>query len=111
MKVFNWIQLGKIVRAATMSVGGPDASGDASGSDESSLGASSPGAPDPNCQNCAHFQNDPAHIEAVYPGLTAMSSGFASVRDRDGVCDHNQLYLSARDSCPHFCAGKGRGRS
>jgi hypothetical protein len=56
----------------------------------------------PRCQNCAHFQNDPALIEAAYPGLTTMSSGFASVRDRDGLCNYNQIYLSARDSCPHF---------
>jgi hypothetical protein len=56
----------------------------------------------PICQECAYFQNDPALIEAVYHGLTVMSSGFASVRDRDGFCNYNQLYLSARDSCPHF---------
>jgi hypothetical protein len=54
------------------------------------------------CQDCAHFQNDPAHIEQAFPGLTSMSSGFASVRDIDGLCDHHQLYLSARDCCPHF---------
>ncbi len=54
------------------------------------------------CQNCTHFQNGPAVIEAAYPGLTIMSSGFASVRDQDGLCNYNQLYLSARDSCPHF---------
>jgi hypothetical protein len=54
------------------------------------------------CKNCAHFQNDPALIEKAYPGLTIMSSGFASVRDQDGLCNYNQLYLSARDSCPHF---------
>jgi hypothetical protein len=56
----------------------------------------------PICQNCAHFQNDPALIEKAYPGLTVMSSGFASVRDRDGLCSYNQLYLSARDGCKHF---------
>jgi hypothetical protein len=56
----------------------------------------------PVCRKCAHFEGDPAVIEAVYPGLTAMSSGFASVRDQDGFCNHNQLYLSARDSCPSF---------
>ena len=39
-------------------------------------------------------------VEAAYRGLTAMSSGFASVRDRDGFCCYHQLYLSARDSCP-----------
>jgi hypothetical protein len=54
------------------------------------------------CQNCAHFQNDPAHIEKAYPGLIIMSSGYASVRDKDGLCNYNELYLSARDSCPHF---------
>jgi hypothetical protein len=54
------------------------------------------------CGQCVHFQNDPAIIEAAYPGLTVMSSGYASVRDRDGLCNYNQLYLSARDSCPHF---------
>jgi hypothetical protein len=58
--------------------------------------------PPSTCQNCTSFQNDPVHIEKAYPGLTAMSSGFASVRDRDGLCDYHQLYLSARDSCPHF---------
>jgi hypothetical protein len=57
---------------------------------------------DPSCQNCAWFQNDPTLVEEAYPGLTVMSSGFASVRDRDGICNYNQLYLSARDSCPHF---------
>jgi hypothetical protein len=54
------------------------------------------------CKNCAHFQNDPDLIEKAYPGLTVMSSGYASVRDKDGLCSYNQLYLSARDSCPHF---------
>jgi hypothetical protein len=56
----------------------------------------------PSCRKCAFFQNDPALIEEVYPGLKAMSSGFASVRDRDGFCNYHQLYLSAWDSCPHF---------
>ncbi len=56
----------------------------------------------PICQQCAHFQNEPAHVEEAYRGLTVFSSGFASVRDQDGFCEYNQLYLSARDSCPHF---------
>ena len=58
----------------------------------------------PICQKCVHFQNDPALIEEVYRGLTVMSSGFASVRDQDGFCNYNQLYLSAGDSCPSFTA-------
>ncbi|MHB8207497.1 hypothetical protein [Mucilaginibacter sp.] len=56
----------------------------------------------PICGQCVHFQSDPAIIEAAYPGLKTMSSGYASVRDQDGLCNYNQLYLSARDSCPHF---------
>jgi hypothetical protein len=63
------------------------------------------GSPGPGCQQCTHFQNDPAVVEATYRGLTAMSSGFASVRDRDGFCDLHQIYLSARDSCARFVAG------
>jgi hypothetical protein len=54
------------------------------------------------CKKCAYFRNDPAVIEDAYPGLTIMSSGYASVRDQDGFCDHHDLYLSAWDSCPHF---------
>jgi hypothetical protein len=56
----------------------------------------------PICQNCAYFQNDPVLIEQAYPGLAVLSSGFASVRDRDGFCSYNQLYLTAQDSCPSF---------
>jgi hypothetical protein len=56
----------------------------------------------PICQKCEHFQNDPALIEKTYPGLSILSSGFASVRDQDGLCNYHQLYLSAWDSCPRF---------
>jgi hypothetical protein len=56
----------------------------------------------PICQDCAYFQNDPALVEEAYAGLRTMSSGYASVRDRDGFCIYNQLYLSARDSCACF---------
>jgi len=56
------------------------------------------------CQRCIHFENNPAVIEKTYPGLTAMSSGYASVRHRDGLCSRNDIYLSAGDSCPHFTA-------
>ena len=51
------------------------------------------------CEQCVHFQNDPALVETVYPELRTMSSGFAAVRDRDGFCQRHQLYLSAGDRC------------
>jgi hypothetical protein len=61
-----------------------------------------PGNSAQTCQQCIHFSNDPSLVEQAYPGLTTMSSGFASVRDRDGFCNHNELYLSARDNCACF---------
>lgn len=93
MKIFKAIQLENSVSTSNPgSLNNPDLTSK----------AKSMTSPSPTCQNCAHFQNDPALIEAEYRGLTAMSSGFASVRDRDGLCNHHELYLSARDSCPHF---------
>lgn len=64
----------------------------------------------PGCQHCKYFQNDPAFIEREYPGLKVMSSGFASVRDRDGFCNYNQIYLSARDSCSKFVLDNSIGK-
>lgn len=58
----------------------------------------------PVCRDCVHFENDPALIEKTYPGLNIMSSGYASVRDSDGICNFNDLYLSAQDDCPNFAA-------
>lgn len=56
----------------------------------------------PSCQKCMHFESNPAAIELTYPGLKIMSSGYASVRDQDGICNYNEIYLSARDCCLHF---------
>jgi len=64
----------------------------------------------PACSDCIHFENDPALIEKNFPGLTVMSSAFASVRDQDGFCNFHQLYLSARDSCPGFVSRNKKNR-
>jgi hypothetical protein len=63
-----------------------------------------------SCQHCKYFQNDPSIIEKEYPGLKVMSSGFASVRDRDGFCNYNEIYLSARDGCSKFALKKSSGK-
>jgi hypothetical protein len=57
------------------------------------------------CANCVHFQNDPAALEKAWPGLTSMSSGFASVRAQDGLCNRHDLYLSDFDGCGDFAEG------
>ena len=56
------------------------------------------------CGRCIYFQNDPAALEQAFPGLTAMGSGYASVRAEDGLCRRHDLYLSARDRCASFVA-------
>lgn len=54
------------------------------------------------CQHCVHFENNPALIEEIFKGLNILSSGYASVRDQDGICNLYQRYLSALDSCSAF---------
>lgn len=54
------------------------------------------------CGHCTHFQNAPAFIEAAFPGIAAMCSGSASVRDHDGLCARHGRYLSFRDTCRDF---------
>ena len=59
------------------------------------------------CGRCKHFRNAPAAIEAAFKGLSAMSSGHASVRAHDGLCDLHDLYLSFKDCCADFAAAGG----
>lgn len=54
------------------------------------------------CGQCRYFQNSPEVLEQAFPGLTAMSSGFASVRGQDGLCSRHDRYLAYRDTCPDF---------
>jgi hypothetical protein len=54
------------------------------------------------CRDCAHFVHEPALIEALIPGLTAMGSARASVRANDGICGVHDLIVTARDSCGRF---------
>jgi hypothetical protein len=60
-----------------------------------------------SCGSCRHFRNDPAYLEAVTPGLSSLSSAFASVRADDGLCLLRDRYLSARASCSRFAAALG----
>jgi hypothetical protein len=56
----------------------------------------------PACRNCTHFDNDPATIEAVFNGMSALSSAWGSVRADDGICRRNDRYLSAHAFCAEF---------
>lgn len=54
------------------------------------------------CFGCVHFRNSPEYLESVYPGIKAMSSGFASIRKDDGICTLHDLYLSADAHCGQY---------
>jgi hypothetical protein len=51
------------------------------------------------CAACKHFRNDPAALEAAFPGLASLSSARGSVRADDGLCARHDRYLSAWASC------------
>jgi len=54
------------------------------------------------CFTCVNFHNSPKYMENIYPGLNTLSSGNASVRKDDGICDLHELYLSADASCEQY---------
>lgn len=56
------------------------------------------------CARCVHFLSEPAALETIYPGLTAMGSGYASVRAQDGLCQKHDIYLPSEDRCASFLA-------
>jgi len=56
------------------------------------------------CQHCAHFNDDPAFIEAEIPGLTSFGSAYSSARGHAGICRELDRFmdpLPAQD-CPSF---------
>ncbi len=38
------------------------------------------------CRDCDHFNDDPAFIEAQFPGMTALGSAYGSTRGPAGIC-------------------------
>ncbi len=51
------------------------------------------------CGTCTHFDNDPRTLERTFSNLAVMSSGFASVKSRDGLCNLRHIYLPAGEGC------------
>jgi len=54
------------------------------------------------CEHCLHFRNEAAFLEDQIAGLATMSSGYAAVRDQDGLCARHGRYLTCRSSCAEF---------
>jgi hypothetical protein len=61
-----------------------------------------PPTPAACCGRCVFFDNRPSSIEAAFPGLSALSSGYASVRAQDGLCRKHDRYCPFNDLCPDF---------
>jgi len=54
------------------------------------------------CIDCGFFQNDPAMLETVFPGLNSLSSAYSSVRAESGICGRLDLFVSSRYGCTFF---------
>jgi hypothetical protein len=63
-----------------------------------------------HCASCRYFDNAPATLEQLIPGLRSLSSGFAAVRDRDGLCRFHDRYLPASAGCSDFAAALTKRR-
>lgn len=57
------------------------------------------------CVSCRHFRHAALEIEAVMPGLTSLSSAFASVRAADGLCGRHDRYVAASSVCAGYESG------
>jgi len=55
-----------------------------------------------HCFGCVHFCDDAMRIEVELPGLSALSSGHASVRGQDGFCVQHERLINGRRRCPSF---------
>jgi hypothetical protein len=60
------------------------------------------------CAECAEFVDDAAELEALFVGLTALSSAYGSTRGRAGVCRVNDTFQDPSPACPAFVR---RGRA
>jgi len=54
------------------------------------------------CAHCTHFDGDAHSLEARIAGLRTFGSGFASVRDEDGLCARHERFAAARATCAEF---------
>jgi len=54
------------------------------------------------CAACRHFDTDPVRLERRLPGLSALSSAYASTRSRDGACLHHDRLVPPTALCIQF---------
>lgn len=54
------------------------------------------------CRNCRSFTAAALAVEAAFPGMSAMGSGFGAVRAGDGLCERHGRYLAGGNHCEQF---------
>lgn len=54
------------------------------------------------CRECRFFNNDPAWLENVFPGLKSLSSAYGATRGENGICRRRGLFISPRKQCKDF---------
>jgi hypothetical protein len=54
------------------------------------------------CAECAEFVDDAAELEALFVGMTALSSAYGSTRGRAGVCRVSDTFQDPTPACPAF---------
>lgn len=59
------------------------------------------------CSDCAKFTDDPVEIEALFVGMTALSSAYGSTRGDAGVCSVTNLFQNPIPACEEFLARHG----
>jgi hypothetical protein len=51
------------------------------------------------CRTCRHFERRALILESMLPGLSSLSSAYASVRAGDGLCKLRERYAADSSSC------------
>jgi hypothetical protein len=57
-----------------------------------------------SCADCLYFNGSPLDVEAAFPGLASLSSGYAAVRAADGLCAMHDRYVAATSRCALIAA-------
>jgi hypothetical protein len=61
------------------------------------------------CRDCRFFNNDPAWLEKIFPGLNSLCSAYGCTRAEAGICSQRDLFLQPVKRCPQFAGRDSTG--
>jgi hypothetical protein len=59
------------------------------------------------CSECARFTDDALEIEAIFVGMTALSSAYGSTRGNAGICSVTDVFQNPVPACSEFLPKHG----